>query len=243
VPVTEKVRRHYDEVAEIYDLRYDKGVGRSYHAHISEQVMARLPQGGRLLDIGCVTGLFAERYRQRGGRAVGLDLSPGMIGRARNRFGNADWVVGSGETLPFREARFDAVSSLLAFSYFHDPDRMLAESIRVLRPGGKIALCTLGRNFLTAGLPALHSLGELARVRQVGMGSFGEHYYSGAQMADLFQHAGFIDVKVSRCSFAHLNLARPVYELARKVEPLVESRLPYLAFNLVASGRRPHDRR
>ncbi|HOV68347.1 MAG TPA: methyltransferase domain-containing protein, partial [Methanoregulaceae archaeon] len=73
-----KVRRHYDEVAEIYDRRYAEGTGRSYHRHISDQVMNWLPPGGRLLDIGCGTGLFIEQYLERGGRGVGLDISPKM---------------------------------------------------------------------------------------------------------------------------------------------------------------------
>ena len=83
--MTGKVQRHYDEMAEVYDRRYDQGPGRSYHAHLSEKVMDSLPPGGRLLDIGCGTGLFVERYCERGGRAVGLDLSPKMIERARDR--------------------------------------------------------------------------------------------------------------------------------------------------------------
>ncbi|MEN6519143.1 MAG: methyltransferase domain-containing protein [Methanospirillum sp.] len=241
--MTEKVQRHYDEMAEVYDRRYDRGQGRSYHEHISEQVMDWLPPGGRLLDIGCGTGLFVERYCERGGKAVGLDLSPKMIERARDRCASAEWTVGTGDALPFRDDSFDAASSLLAFSYFRNPDRMLAEALRVLRPGGRLSLCTLGRNFFTAGLPAIHTLGELAHVRQVGMGSFGERYYSEHQMAELFARAGFVDVRVRRCSFAHLNLAPPVYRLARKVEPIVERRLPYLAYNIVASGKKPHDGR
>lgn len=238
--MTEKVQRHYDEMAEVYDRRYDRGQGRSYHEHISEQVMDWLPPGGRLLDIGCGTGLFVERYCERGGKAVGLDLSPKMIERARDRCASAEWTVGTGDSLPFRDDVFDAASSLLAFSYFRDPDRTLAEALRVLRPGGRLTLCTLGRNFFTAGLPAIHTLGELAHVRQVGMGSFGERYYSERQMAELFARAGFADVRVRRCSFAHLNLAPSVYRLARKVESIVERRLPYLAYNLVASGKKPH---
>jgi ubiquinone/menaquinone biosynthesis C-methylase UbiE len=238
---TEKVQRHYDDVAEIYDRRYDEGPGRTYHAHISEQVMAWLPPGGLLLDIGCGTGIFIERYRALGGRAVGLDLSMKMLQRSRERCVASDCTIGTGEALPFRDDTFDACSSLLAFSYFKNPRQMLAEAFRVLRPGGRIALCTLGRNFLTAGLPAIHSLGELVRVRQVGMGNFGERYYSDAEMAGLLSDARFIDVKVKRCSFAHLNLAPPVYELARKIEPLVERRIPYLAYNICATGRKPHD--
>jgi ubiquinone/menaquinone biosynthesis C-methylase UbiE len=241
--VTEKVQRHYDEMAEVYDRKYDRGPGRSYHAHISEQVMAGLPPGGLLLDIGCGTGLFVERYCDWGGRAVGLDLSPKMIERARDRCGEAAWTVGTAEALPFRNDVFDAASSLLAFSYFHKPERMLAEVLRVLRPGGRLSLCTLGRNFFTAGLPAIHTLAEAAHVRKVGMGDFDERYYTERQMVELFERAGFTDVRVGRCSFAHLNLAKPVYDLARKVEPLVERRLPYLAYNLVASGRKPHDGR
>lgn len=237
---TEKVKRHYDEVAEIYDRRYTEGPGRSYHAHISDQVTDWLPPGGHLLDIGCGTGLFVERYLERGGKAVGLDISPKMIERGRDRSPEAHWTVGTGEALPFRDNTFDAVSSLLAFSYFKDPDRMLSEVFRVLRPGGRIALCTLGRNFLTAGLPAIHTLGELARVRQVGMGNFGEHYYSESEMTKLFGSASFVDIRVKRCTFAHLNLAPPVYNLARRIEPLVERRLPYLAYNICATGRKPH---
>ncbi|MGD9936109.1 MAG: class I SAM-dependent methyltransferase [Methanoregulaceae archaeon] len=235
-----KVQRHYDEVAEIYDRRYTEGTGQSYHQHISDQVMGWLPPHGRLLDIGCGTGLFVERYIERGGQGIGLDISQKMIERGRDRAPSADWTVGTGESLPFQDNTFDAVSSLLAFSYFKDPQGMLAEVYRVLRPGGRVALCTLGRNFLTAGLPAIHTLGELARVRQVGMGSFGEHYYSDAEMEALFAGASFVDVRVKRCSFAHLNLARPVYHLARRIEPIVEKRLPYLAYNICATGRKPH---
>lgn len=238
--MTGKVQRHYDEMAEVYDRKYNQGTGCSYHEHISEQVMDRLPQGGRLLDIGCGTGLFVERYCERGGRAAGLDISPKMLERARDRWPEAEWIVGTADALPFRDDSFDAASSLLAFSYFRDPGRMLAEVVRVLRPGGRLALCTLGRNFFTAGLPAIHTLAELARVRQVGMGSFDEHYYSGREMVELFSRAGFSDIRVARCSFAHLDLSPPVYRLARKVEPIVERRLPYLAYNLVASGRKPH---
>lgn len=240
--MTRKVQRHYDEMAEVYDHKYDQGPGRTYHEHISEQVMGDLPPGGLLLDIGCGTGLFVERYCGRGGRAVGLDLSPRMIERARDRC-SADWTVGTADALPFRDDIFDAASSLLAFSYFRDPDRMLAEVLRVLRPGGRLSLCTLGRNFFTAGLPAIHTIAELVRVRQVGMGAFGERYYTEREMAGLLETAGFTDVRVRRCSFAHLNLAPPVYELARKVEPVVERRLPYLAYNLVASGRKSHGER
>ena len=80
-----KVQQHYDEIADIYDDRYDGHRGRSYHRHISDHVMSVLPKGGFLLDLGCGTGLFVQRYVEDGGQAVGLDISPGMVRHGRQR--------------------------------------------------------------------------------------------------------------------------------------------------------------
>jgi ubiquinone/menaquinone biosynthesis C-methylase UbiE len=233
-----KVQRHYDEMAEVYDRRYDYRRGRCYHAHISQHVMNGLVQGGFLLDIGCGTGLFVNRYTENGGTAVGLDISSGMIEKAVERCPDSDFTVGDGDVLPFRDSTFDAVASLLAFSYLKDPGRMLSEAYRVLKPGGTISVCTLGKNLLTAGLPAIHHIGEAMKIQQVGMGDFGEHYYNEKEMRNLFSEAGFTGVQVKRCSFAHLNLVEPVFDIAKKIEPFVERRLPCFAYNICVKGKK-----
>ncbi|MCU0632989.1 MAG: class I SAM-dependent methyltransferase [Methanolinea sp.] len=237
--VQDKVQQHYDQVAEIYDSRYNHKRGRSYHAHISRHVMSCLPEGGMLLDLGCGTGLFVHRYSSQGGNAVGLDFSRGMIFRARDRNRDSDFGIGNAEILPFRDKAFDAVASLLAFSYLKNPEQMLAEAWRVLKPGGTLAICTLGRNLLTSGLPAVYTLGEVMRIRRVGMGAFGERYYAPDEMTGLFEMTGFREVTARRCSFAHLNLVDPLYSLARRIEPFVEEKIPSLAYNLLVSGRKP----
>ena len=240
-----KVQAHYDEVAEIYDGRYDGKRGRDYHGHLSQRVMAWLPPGGQLLDIGCGTGLFIERYVGTSGpdgstgSAVGLDISAGMIEKARLRSPASDFLVGTAEVLPFKDGEFDAIASMLAFSYVPHPERMLEESYRVLRPGGAIAICTLGRNALTSVVPAIYRIGEKMDVHRIGMGDFGEHYYNEEEMEALLADAGFTGVSVQRCSFAHLNLATPLYDLAKKVEPFIEARMPYLAYNVCAVGQKP----
>lgn len=225
-------------MAGVYDNRYGGDVGSQYHGHIRDHVMNCLPKGGDLLDLGCGTGLFMRHYLTGGGTAVGLDLSPEMVKAARihNHLDNV--VAGTADRLPFRDASFDAVSSILAFSYVPDPETMLAEAYRVLRPGGRIAICTLGHNVFTAVLPVIYRLGEKAHWRRIGVGSFGEHYYSDRQMLDLLSGAGFTDVKVHRCSFAHVNLKKPVFDVVRKAEPFVEKKLSYLAFNVCASGKK-----
>jgi ubiquinone/menaquinone biosynthesis C-methylase UbiE len=234
-----KVQEHYDSVAPVYDMRYDSDMGRAYHQHISGALLASLPAGMSLLDLGCGTGLFMRRYGETGGDAVGLDISRGMIENARGRCNGFEFCMGTAEELPFRDDSFDAISCLLAFSYLRHPLQMLAEASRILKPGGRIAVCTLSRNMLTSLVPAIYRLGELIDIRHVGVGDFGEQYYTEDEMVILFSEAEFLDISVKRVSFAHISLKKPIFEIARKMEPFVEERMPSLAYNILATGRKP----
>ena len=236
-----KVADHYDQVAPVYDLRYDTSCGRVYHTHICRHLLDWLPRGKLLLDLGCGTGLFMRRYGELGGTAVGLDISRGMVGEARAQDGWFDYLVGTAEVLPFRDATFDAVSCVLAFSYLEHPSRMLAEAYRVLKPGGCLAVGTLSRSVITSLVPAIYRIGERMEIGRIGVGDFGERYYTEEEMTGIFEEAGFVDVKAKRCSFAHHSLKEPIFDIARRVEPFIEKRMPGLAYNLVVGGRVPPD--
>jgi ubiquinone/menaquinone biosynthesis C-methylase UbiE len=235
----EKIQQHYDEIAEVYDLHYDHPRGRTYHTRISRHVMEALPRGGALLDIGCGTGLFVEKYLHHGGSAVGIDLSRNMIERARRRCSCCGFTLGTGESLPFRDNSFDAVASLLVFSYVRDPESMLNEAYRVMRPGGAISICTLGKKLLTSGIPVLYKVSEKIRIPHVVMKDFGEHYYDEEDMRALFSRAGFCNVKVSWCSFAHIDMGDPLFNLAQRVEPFIERRIPQLTYNICVDAQKP----
>ncbi|OPY37690.1 MAG: hypothetical protein A4E35_01119 [Methanoregula sp. PtaU1.Bin051] len=235
----EKIQRHYDSVADRYDHHYDHSRGRCYHTHLSRHLIEMLPDEGTLLDIGCGTGLFVEKYRSGGGGAIGIDISRGMIRQARRRCAGTDFVVGTGESLPFFSGSFDAVASLLAFSYMRDPQEMLNEAYRVLKPGGMIAICTLGKKLITRGIPAIYHIGELMQVKHPVVRSFGEHYFDEEEMKELFTGAGFVNVRTKWCSFAHIDLIDPLFTLARHIEPFVERRLPQLAYNICVNGKKP----
>jgi Methylase involved in ubiquinone/menaquinone biosynthesis len=237
----EKIREHYDAIAGIYDTHYDRPRGRSYHTHISTHVMEALPKGGRLLDIGCGTGLFVGKYLQNGGSAVGIDISRNMIEKARVRCPGSPFILGTGEGLPFCDDSFDAVSSLLVFTYLKDPEAMLSEACRVLKPGGSISVCTLGKKLLTSGIPAIYQLSEKIRVSHVVMKDFGERYYDGDEMYRMFVNAGFCDISVSWRSFAHIDMIDPLFSLARRMEPFIERRIPQLAYNICVDARKPWD--
>lgn len=234
----EKIRQHYDTIADVYDTHYDYPRGRCYHTHLSRHVMDFLPKGGALLDIGCGTGLFIEKYLSQGGSAVGIDLSRNMIQRAREKCPCCDLTLATGESIPFKDNTFDAISSILVFSYLQDPQAMLGEACRVLRPGGSISICTLGKKLLTRGIPALYNISEKMRVPHVVMKDFGEHYFDEDEMYELFEKAGFCEVNVSWCSFAHIDMFDPLFSLAQRVEPFVERRLPQLAYNICVDARK-----
>lgn len=240
--VETRVQSHYDDIADVYDQRYDhRERGRLYYDHISEAVMGKLLSHGHLLDIGCGTGLFLERYLGEGKNrtATGIDISTGMIKKAKERYPDLSYIVGNAEFLPFESASFDAISSLLAFSYLQNPEMSIKDCYRVLVPGGRLAVCTLGRNIFTSGLPALYSIGEKMKIRRVGVGSFAEHYYNAKEMYDLLDLAGFEEIEIFRCSFAHFNFAGPLFMIAKKVETFIEDNIPYLAYNLIAAGKKP----
>ena len=233
------IQHHYDSIADVYDHHYDHHRGKRYHTHISSKLMRPLPRGGKLLDIGCGTGLFVEKFIKNGGTAVGLDISGRMISRALRRCPASEFIVGTGEKIPFCDNSFEAVASLLAFSYVKDPQAMLAESYRVLKPGGVLSICTLGKKFLTRGIPTIYQIGEKMRLKHLVMKDFGEHYYDKNDMIGLFSGAGFSEVEVSWCSFAHIDMIDPLFNLAQKVEPFVEKRVPQLAYNICVKGRKP----
>lgn len=204
-------------------------------------MLGKINPTGHLLDIGCGTGLFLERYLKEGAdrTATGIDISPGMIKKAQERYPDLPYVVGNAELLPFESDSFDSISSLLAFSYLQNPAQSLADCHRVLVPGGRLAVCTLGKNIFTSSLPALYSIGAKMRIRRVGVGSFAEHYYCAKEMYDLLGKTGFEDIEIFRCSFAHFNLAGPLFMIAKKVESFIEDNIPYLAYNLIAAGKKP----
>jgi SAM-dependent methyltransferase len=91
-----------------------------------------------VLEVGCGTGLILERLAREARAATGVDLSPGMLARARAR--GLDVVAGSVTELPFRDESFDLVVSFKVLAHVPDIDRALGEVARVTRPGGQLAL-------------------------------------------------------------------------------------------------------
>lgn len=99
-----------------------------------------------LLDVACGEGAFLAEHTSRARHVAGVDLSEVKVGLARRRLadriaaGTAEIVKGDAGSLPWTDARFSAVTSMDAFGLFPEPERVLAEMCRVLRPGGRAAM-------------------------------------------------------------------------------------------------------
>ena len=109
--------------------------------------------GKDVLDLGCAGGFMAEALHARGARVTGIDPAAQAIAAARAHAAQAGhdirYAVGHGEALPHADASFDAVVCVDVLEHVQDLPRVLAETARVLRPGGLFLFDTINRNWLS----------------------------------------------------------------------------------------------
>lgn len=119
---------------------------------------ARLRGGEVVLDLGCGAGidtLLAAAAVGASGRAIGLDMTPEMVERTRQHAAvaglpNVEVREGLIEAIPLADATVDVVISNGVLNLSTRKSRVLAEALRVLRPGGRLAVSDL---VLTEALP------------------------------------------------------------------------------------------
>ena len=106
--------------------------------------VAEIKEGEAVLEVGCGTGVFTREAIIRvgvSGSVTGLDLSESMLTVARETSPGVQFYQGSVIDLPFDDASFDVVTSSFMLMFVPDPEKALSEMLRVLRPGGRLAIC------------------------------------------------------------------------------------------------------
>lgn len=144
----------------------------------------------RLLDVACGPGNFTAPLAAQlstGSLAVGFDISEPMLTRAvqDNSGPRTCYVRGDARELPFGDETFDAVCCFGALYLIPEPFRVAHEMIRVLRPGGRIAILTS-----YAGQPPPLNLAVNTTARLIGLTMFDKDAF-----VDLFTEAGLTDVE------------------------------------------------
>ncbi|HEX7451948.1 MAG TPA: class I SAM-dependent methyltransferase [Polyangiaceae bacterium] len=175
---------------------------------------ADLDAGSQVLDVACGNGNAALAAARRFCKVVGLDYVPQLLERGRERaLANGlavEFVEGDAEALPFPVASFDAVISTFGVMFAPDQERAARELVRVVRPGGTIALANwtpegfIGRLLATvsqyvpapAGVPSPILWGTEGRLQQlfpdmkairVRRPTFNFRYESANHFIDIFR--------------------------------------------------------
>jgi SAM-dependent methyltransferase len=130
----------YDSLADKYDSWYD-GKGRlAFESELAalRPLLAELPKPW--LEVGVGTGRFAQAL----GIPLGIDPSPALLAKARQR--GIEALYGEGEELAFRAGSFGAVFLLTTWEFLTDPPKVLRECRRVLASGGMLVNAYLDRD-------------------------------------------------------------------------------------------------
>jgi ubiquinone/menaquinone biosynthesis C-methylase UbiE len=130
-------KEYYDAFSRGYErIRGENDPG-GYHDlldGLEADYVERFGLGRDVLEVGCGTGLVLRRIAEFARSAKGVDLSAGMLEKARSR--GLDVAQGSATELPFDDASFDVACSFKVLPHVPDIEKALAEMARVLRPRG-----------------------------------------------------------------------------------------------------------
>lgn len=181
------VRQLFDKFAADFDQHLVGKLGYRAPEVLVAALTARLPPGTTgldVLDAGCGTGLCAPLLRPLARRLVGVDLSAGMVEKARLRGGYDQLEVAElTASLAARPAAWDVVLSADTLVYFGDLNAVLAAAAQSLRPGGWLAFTVEALADPATGVRLGHS-GRYQHGRAYVQAELARHGFGDVSIAD-----------------------------------------------------------
>jgi len=206
--------------------------------------LASLKPGETVLDLGCGAGFdvfLAARKVGRSGRAIGVDMTPEMIARARRnaegfqrRTGlhNVEFRLGEIEHLPAADSSVDVVISNCVINLSPDKPQVWREIARVLRPGGRVAVSDMA--LLKPLPPAVRKSADALVGCIAGAATVGN-------LRRMVREAGFVDLRLERNGGAIDALMDRRSRLYRRVRAALPRRagLSEFVVSLSIAARKP----
>lgn len=202
------IARRYDLLNHLLSANVDQ----RWRRLVARRLKERLPRAGAsVLDVACGTGdLSLAIAEATGARVTGTDFCRPMLEiaarKAETRQASLPFVEGDALSLPFADARFDAVSIAFGLRNLSSVARGLSELLRVLKPGGRVAILEFSRP-VVPGFRALFQFyftRVLPRIGGMVSGSQGAYEYlpdsvsrfpDQKRLAAMMREAGFVEVE------------------------------------------------
>ena len=171
---TDEVRAYWTRHIHDLDITRHPVGSRGFFADLDEYHFEKLhhllrlvpfdgPGGRSVLEVGCGAGTDLVRFAKGGADVTGVDLAPTAIEMARANFEQQGlrgrFEVADGEQLPFPDDSFDLVYAHGVVQYTANPQRLVDECRRVLRPGGEAILQVYNRISWLNALSTLMKVG------------------------------------------------------------------------------------
>lgn len=141
--------RYYDCVFGFYNRILYSRLGKYYDSFFSlfpgaERAQQRVVEGlssGSILDVACGTGTLLAMAHGRGLECYGIDLSQGMLTRARTKAPDAELTVGDFENISYPDNHFEYVVCTNSIGSVRvNPRRVISEMLRVCKYGGEVRI-------------------------------------------------------------------------------------------------------
>jgi ubiquinone/menaquinone biosynthesis C-methylase UbiE len=248
-----QIKNQWDHSSGGYDNQHAHGI-QTEEERVAWETLFRSfmdPTPHAVLDVGCGTGVMSLLLAEMGHQVWGVDLSEGMMGKAREKADkkgiSINFSIEDAEALPFEDNSFDLVVNRHLLWTLPNPQKALDEWKRVLRPGGMVTIID--------GLWCTGSLSERVRRIAANIGvliterknQFGRYYspditrtlpHPYGMTSDIalsyVQKSGFTDIK--------LLPLKDIMDIQRKHMP-ISRRISYQMPYYLISGKKLHNPR
>ncbi len=245
------IRSEWDNSSGGYDAQHAHGIQTEEERIAWEQLFQSISGQTQqnVLDVGCGTGVMSILLSEMGHQVWGVDLSEGMLGKARDKAGkkglSIHFSIEDAESLPFDDESFDLVVNRHLLWTLPNPRDALDEWNRVLRPGGSVAIID--------GLWCTGSISERVRRVAANVGvliterknQFGRYYSPDITNTLPHPYGMTSDVALSymlESGFANpeLRSLKDIMDIQRKHMPIFR-RISYQMPYYLITGKKPSD--